>query len=189
MFPIFFRFKGGKGVATAFGALLGFHFILGVTVIATWLLVANFLRYASLASLIAIALAPLYAVAMCQNFDVFPPIFFITLFVFYQHRNNITRLMDGTEPKLVFQKKIIEEVINEGNGAAPVVKKAKKKAKVKKASAVAKPKTAGVKKAAAKPKAKPKAKTAAAKPKAKPKATTKPKAKKAKTTVAKKKAK
>nr|WP_241480476.1 glycerol-3-phosphate 1-O-acyltransferase PlsY [Legionella norrlandica] len=51
MYPLFFHFKGGKGVATAIGALLAFHFVIGIMVAATWLLVANFWRYSSLARL------------------------------------------------------------------------------------------------------------------------------------------
>ena len=61
LFPIFHGFKGGKGVATALGALLGLHFMLGVVVIATWLLVANFSRYSSLASIVSVVLAPVYS--------------------------------------------------------------------------------------------------------------------------------
>lgn len=175
MFPVFFRFHGGKGVATAMGALLGFHFILGVTVIATWLLIVNFTRYVSFASLISLAFAPLYAVAMLQSFDPFPPLFFITLFVFYKHRDNITRLMDGEEPKLVLSAKpMLEGVAGEESVA---VKKATKKSTAKK-SAAKKPaaKKPARKKVAAKPKtvkSKVVKATKTAKPKAKKKTTKK----------------
>lgn len=104
MYPIFFGFNGGKGVATAIGALLGFHFILGVLVIATWLLVANFFRYSSLASIVSIVLAPLYSLILIGRLDIFPPLFFIALFILYKHRNNITRLIDGEEPKIKFKR-------------------------------------------------------------------------------------
>lgn len=110
MYPVFFRFHGGKGVATAIGALLGLHLILGVMVIAAWLLVANFTRYSSLASIISLILAPLFALFTTGNFDLFPPLFFITLFVIYQHRNNITRLIDGEEPKIKFSHNLNEEI-------------------------------------------------------------------------------
>ncbi|MCW8451721.1 glycerol-3-phosphate 1-O-acyltransferase PlsY [Legionella quinlivanii] len=117
MYPIFFDFKGGKGVATAIGAFLGLHFVMGVVVIATWLLVANFTRYSSLASIIAILLAPLYALLSLGNLDTFPPLFFIALFVLYKHRDNITRLIDGEEPKLHFGrsnlKNMTEEILTE----------------------------------------------------------------------------
>ena len=109
MYPLFFGFKGGKGVATAVGALLGLNFLLGVLVIATWLIVANFTRYASLASIIAIALTPFYMLLTLQRLDVFPPIIFIALFILYKHRNNITRLIDGEEPKIQFSRNTFSE--------------------------------------------------------------------------------
>lgn len=112
MYPIFFGFKGGKGVATAIGALLGFEFIIGVMVAATWLLVANFARYSSLASMIAISLAPLYSLMLFDNLDIFPPLFIIALLVLYKHRANINRLMDGTEPKIKFKHSVIEDVMD-----------------------------------------------------------------------------
>jgi len=111
MYPLFFGFRGGKGVATAIGALLGLHFILGVIVIATWLLVANFTRYSSLASIVSMALAPLYTLITIGRLDVFPPVFFIALFVLYKHRNNITRLIDGEEPKIKFKRSNLDEEI------------------------------------------------------------------------------
>ncbi len=134
IYPIFFGFKGGKGVATAIGALLGLHFILGVVVIATWLLVANFSRYSSLASIISIILAPFYSLFAVRGLDPFLPIFFITLVILYQHRENITRLMDGTEGKINFQPKTQN---------ATVVQKTKTS---KKATTVTLPKKATAKK-------------------------------------------
>jgi glycerol-3-phosphate acyltransferase PlsY len=111
MYPLFFEFKGGKGVATAIGALLGFHFIVGVLVAATWLLVAKFTRYSSLASIIAITLAPFYGLLIIRDFGISPPLFFITILVLYKHKNNITRLLDGTEPKFKLKHTVIEEVM------------------------------------------------------------------------------
>lgn len=110
MYPIFFRFHGGKGVATALGGLLGVHFILGIMVIATWLLVANFTRYSSLASIISILLAPMFAMLTIGKLEIFPPLFLVALFVLYQHRNNITRLIDGEEPKIRFSRNLKEEI-------------------------------------------------------------------------------
>lgn len=104
MYPVFFEFKGGKGVATAMGALLALHFMLGVAVIATWLLVANFSRYSSLASMSSMVAMPLYAMLMQVAPSAFPPLFFMMLFILYQHRNNISRLTDGTEPKIKLKK-------------------------------------------------------------------------------------
>ncbi|RUQ90812.1 glycerol-3-phosphate 1-O-acyltransferase [Legionella septentrionalis] len=106
MYPAFFHFKGGKGVATALGVLLALNLILGVLVIATWLLVANFARYSSLASIVSIVFAPFYSLFIFGNLNAFPPLLLIALFVLYKHRNNITRLTDGTEPKINFRKKM-----------------------------------------------------------------------------------
>jgi acyl phosphate:glycerol-3-phosphate acyltransferase len=112
MYPVFFSFHGGKGVATAIGALLGLNFILGVSVIATWLLVLNFTRYVSLASMVSLMLAPLYSILILERMDIFPPLFFIALFVLYKHRNNINRLLDRKEPKIKFKQSSLPEEIN-----------------------------------------------------------------------------
>lgn len=113
IYPVFFEFKGGKGVATAIGALLGFHFIIGVMVTATWLLVANFTRYSSLASIVSITLAPFYTLLLIGRIDVFPPLFFMVLLIIYKHKNNITRLMDGDEPKIKLKHSVIEEIMED----------------------------------------------------------------------------
>lgn len=113
MYPVFFEFKGGKGVATAIGAMLALNLILGVLVITTWLAVANYSRYSSLASIISIGLSPLYALATIGRFDIIVPLFFIVIFILYQHRNNITRLIDGEEPKVRFRSNEIAEVTEE----------------------------------------------------------------------------
>ena len=121
MYPAFFGFKGGKGVATALGALLGLHFIMGVVIIAIWLLIANFTRYASLASIVAIILAPLLAIVSLGNMDTFPPLLLITILVLYQHRNNITRLIDGEEPKIQhhqFSDVVTEEILQDAPSTA-----------------------------------------------------------------------
>lgn len=110
MYPLFFHFQGGKGVATAIGALLGLNFILGIMVIATWLLVANFSRYSSLASITSIVLSPIYGLITIGKLDIFPPLFLIALFVLYQHRNNITRLIDGEEPKIRSSQNLSQEI-------------------------------------------------------------------------------
>jgi glycerol-3-phosphate acyltransferase PlsY len=112
MYPLFFNFQGGKGVATAIGALLGLDFILGVIVIATWLLAANFSRYSSLASITSIVFAPVYAIFTLRGVEALPPLLFIAMFVLYKHRDNITRLIDGEEPKIHFKEHSLSEEIN-----------------------------------------------------------------------------
>ena len=103
IYPIYFRFKGGKGVATALGALLGLHFMLGIAVIATWLLVANITRYSSLASLVSITLAPFYSLYALASPNAFIPLIIIGFAIIYQHKDNITRLLDKKETKITFR--------------------------------------------------------------------------------------
>jgi len=102
VYPVFFDFKGGKGVATTLGVLLGFQPILGLVVMIIWMLVAYFSRYASLASMIAISVAPFLQL---NGKSAFFPFVAIALLVLYQHRNNITRLQEGHEPKIKLNSK------------------------------------------------------------------------------------
>ncbi len=165
MYPVFFQFKGGKGVATAIGALLGLYFLLGVAVIATWLLVANFTRYSSLASMVSMFMAPLYSLWMIHDISTFPPLFFIMMFIIYQHRKNITRLIDGTEPHFVFKRPVETEVTEPALSTKPEEKSKKK------------PGPKSTKKPSSKSTTTP-AKKSTAKPVKKEKALIKPKAKK-----------
>lgn len=100
MYPVFFEFKGGKGVATALGALLGFSFSLGLLTIVTWFIVAKLSRYSSLSSMISIGLAPFYLLFIIGNMNAFLPVLFMACFIFYKHYDNIERLIDGTESKI-----------------------------------------------------------------------------------------
>ena len=105
MYPMFFNFKGGKGVATTLGVLLGFQPLLGLLVIITWLVVAIFSRYSSLASIVSITLAPFYTLLAFHNPTAFIPFVALAAAVLYQHQDNIKRLLDGTESKLNFTLK------------------------------------------------------------------------------------
>ncbi len=113
MYPVFFGFKGGKGVATAIGALLGLHFILGVIVAATWIIVAKISKYSSLASIISMFLAPIFALAIIGNIEIFPPLMMMTLLILFKHRDNITRLMDGKESKIKLKDNVIAQIMEE----------------------------------------------------------------------------
>lgn len=113
MFPVFFQFKGGKGVATALGAMIGLNWLLGALVVATWLAVAVISRYSSLAAVTALVLAPFYSIIVTHNVDAFVPLAIIAMFVVYKHHANITRLIDGSEPKISFKRNKIDEIINE----------------------------------------------------------------------------
>lgn len=98
IYPVFFNFEGGKGVATALGVVLGLNFTLGLLVILTWLAVAYFSKYSSLAAITAFLLAPLYALIINKGF-VFPLIL-ISAILIYKHKDNIQRLQNKTEPKI-----------------------------------------------------------------------------------------
>lgn len=98
MYPIFFDFKGGKGVATAFGALLPIGFTLGGLLIVTWVFVVKITKYSSLAAIVTVLLAPLY-VFYLKPLYVYPTIMLSTLIIL-RHRSNIKRLLTGKELKI-----------------------------------------------------------------------------------------
>lgn len=100
IYPLFFDFKGGKGVATALGALIGFAPLIGLLVLATWILIAYFSRYSSLASILSIGLAPFFIGFDVGSMSTFIPILLMSVMVLYQHKNNMLRLWQGEEPKI-----------------------------------------------------------------------------------------
>lgn len=103
LFPIFFGFKGGKGVATAIGVFAALSWILLLVFIVTWLLVAAISRYSSLASLLATMVTGLASFAVFnqqQELQLIGGVFWIVAFTFQRHRENIERLRDGTESKI-----------------------------------------------------------------------------------------
>ena len=109
LFPVFFRFQGGKGVATALGVLLAFNWILGLAVAASWCIVAFFMRYSSLASLVAAVFAPVYylfgdGLAWYYNKSMLLAICVMTVLLIWRHALNISRLVKGTESKLGSKK-------------------------------------------------------------------------------------
>jgi len=105
LFPVFFRFQGGKGVATALGVLFGIHWGLGLATALTWLIIAWFFRYSSLASLVAAVFAPVYyifgdGVAWYQDKSILLALVVISLLLVWRHAQNISRLVKGTESRL-----------------------------------------------------------------------------------------
>ena len=109
LFPVFFGFKGGKGVATAAGALLGLEWILGLATLATWLIVAFFTRYSSLASMVSAAFAPVFYLmgdraAWYAERSILLAIFMIGLLLVIRHKDNINKLLSGKESRLNFGK-------------------------------------------------------------------------------------
>jgi len=97
LFPIFFSFQGGKGVATAAGVLLGFAWPVGIAVIATWLVVAKVFKISSAAALTATLLAPIYSWLLKTPMVLSLAILILSILVLWRHRENIQRLMRGTE--------------------------------------------------------------------------------------------
>jgi glycerol-3-phosphate acyltransferase PlsY len=100
LWPVFFRFKGGKGVATAAGALLGIDPLLGGATLATWLIIAAFFRYSSLASLVAAAFAPFWQLLTVGFGPIALALVVMSLLLVWRHSGNIKKLMAGTESRL-----------------------------------------------------------------------------------------
>jgi glycerol-3-phosphate acyltransferase PlsY len=99
LFPVFHRFQGGKGVATAAGVMFGLDWRLGLATLVTWLVIAAVLRYASLASMAAALLAP-FATALLLDWESAVIVGAMALFLLWRHKGNVTRLLAGTEPRL-----------------------------------------------------------------------------------------
>jgi len=100
LFPVWLRCKGGKGVATTLGVLLGLAWPVGVAACATWLVVAAVFRFSSLAALISLAAAPLYAWLFMGDLQLVQLATMLALLVWYRHQANIRRLLRGEEPKI-----------------------------------------------------------------------------------------
>jgi glycerol-3-phosphate acyltransferase PlsY len=99
LYPVWLRFKGGKGVATALGVFLGVWFPVGVLACLTWVGVASVFRYSSLSSLAAVAVAPVVALAFGRG-ELAILFVLIAALVFWKHAGNIARLRAGTEPRI-----------------------------------------------------------------------------------------
>ena len=97
IFPVFFRFKGGKGVATYLGGLIAINLLAGLIFSLIWLLVAKVLKISSLAALIATALSPFYFYLITGDLKSTTIIGLISLLIFYTHRDNIKRLINKDE--------------------------------------------------------------------------------------------
>ena len=100
LWPVFFRFKGGKGVATAAGMLLALNPWLGLATLATWLIVAGFIRYSSLASIVAAVFAPFYQLLIWGADPEALVIAVMSLLLVWRHAANISKLLAGTESRL-----------------------------------------------------------------------------------------
>ena len=105
LYPLYFKFKGGKGVATAAGVIFAISWPLGLATLGTWLIIAFFFRYSSLAALVAAVFAPVYylmgdGVAWNAEKPMTAALIVMSAMLVYAHRANITRLLNGTESRL-----------------------------------------------------------------------------------------
>lgn len=99
VFPVWLKFKGGKGVATSIGVAFGLNWMMGAAACVIWLLMAALFRYSSLSALVAIGLLPVLALIFSQS-PALLPLLLISLLVIWRHKDNIKRLRAGTEPKI-----------------------------------------------------------------------------------------
>lgn len=105
LFPVFLGFKGGKGVATAFGVLLAVEPVLGLATLVSWVIIAYFFRMSSLAAIASALFAPFYyfilsGVLWQPSPQMLTAISLISLLLIWRHKANITRIINGTEPKI-----------------------------------------------------------------------------------------
>ncbi len=98
MYPIFFQFKGGKAVATAYGALLPIGLDLGLLLLLTWIITAKSTKYSSLAAIVTVALAPFYTWLLKPEYVL--SVLMLSSLIIFRHKDNILRLIKGTEPQI-----------------------------------------------------------------------------------------
>jgi len=104
VFPIFLKFKGGKGVATALGVLLALNVWMGLLVLGAWLLVALVFRYSSLAALVAAIAAPIFAMLIHLRPELVLATAIMSMLLIWRHKGNIQNLMTGKESKIGSKK-------------------------------------------------------------------------------------
>jgi acyl phosphate:glycerol-3-phosphate acyltransferase len=100
LYPVFFGFRGGKGVATALGVLLGLHWPVGLLTIATWLVIAKVFKVSSLAALLSILVTPVYIWWLIPERSLMIAMLFMGTLLFWRHRSNIRNLLEGSEGKI-----------------------------------------------------------------------------------------
>ena len=100
VYPIFFGFKGGKGVATFIGSLLALNYFVGLAFVVTWLFVAKVLKISSLSALIATLLTPLYFYLVVGDIETTFIVGILSLWIFYTHKSNIKRMLSGEEDSI-----------------------------------------------------------------------------------------
>ncbi|MCO1369619.1 glycerol-3-phosphate 1-O-acyltransferase PlsY [Burkholderia multivorans] len=120
LYPVFFRFQGGKGVATAAGVLLAVHPVLGLATALTWLIIAFFFRYSSLAALVAAVFAPLFDVFLfgTSHNPIAWAVLAMSVLLVWRHRGNIAKLLAGEESRIGDKKKVAANGNAQGGGKA-----------------------------------------------------------------------
>lgn len=103
LYPVFFRFQGGKGVATFIGVLYGIAWPLGVFFMIEWLLIATVSRLSSLSALVAAVSSPFFVYSVTGSVHFLGAVCVMVAFIFWRHRTNLTKLLAGTEGKINFR--------------------------------------------------------------------------------------
>ncbi len=100
LYPVFFGFRGGKGIATGFGVMLGWHLLMGLGGLLTWVIVAGVFRISSLSALISFAAAPVYVLLLTGDEPLAIAAAVMAVITAWRHRGNIVRIAKGQEPKI-----------------------------------------------------------------------------------------
>ena len=100
IYPIFYKFKGGKGVATSFGSILAFDFILGLICLMTWLITAFLFRYSALSAIVSFTFLPIYTWLSYENYTITSIYLILAIVVIYKHKTNIKNLLNNEETKI-----------------------------------------------------------------------------------------
>ena len=116
LYPVFFGFHGGKGVATLLGVLLGIHWMLGLAAAGTWLFVARIVKVSSIAAMVMATLAPAYSWFFFHDPVLFLILAAMSILLFWRHRNNIHNLLGGSEGKITVKAADTGESKNADNG-------------------------------------------------------------------------
>ena len=118
LWPVFFRLRGGKGVATAAGVLFGFEPLLGLATFATWAIIAFFFRYSSLASIVSAVFAPFYQLLIWGAGPIAGAVALMGLLLLWRHAANVQKLLAGTESKIGHKAGMAETHAPPGHGHA-----------------------------------------------------------------------
>lgn len=105
LYPVFFHFQGGKGVATLIGVLVGINWMLGLAAIVTWLFMVYVVKISSLSALVMSALVPVYSWYLMHDWQLTAILTFIVILIFWRHRSNIIRMVRGDESKIAKSNK------------------------------------------------------------------------------------